>query len=139
MSDDGHSRQRTRRLNALRDFVATENASALIMLAATVVALVWANSPWSSSYDDLWHTELSLRVGDSDLTLDVRHWLNDGLMAFFFFVVGLEIRREFDMGELRERRRVATPVLAALGGMAVPAVIFVAINAGEASGGAGAS
>ncbi|MGH9040152.1 MAG: Na+/H+ antiporter NhaA, partial [Acidimicrobiia bacterium] len=69
--------------------------------------------------------------GTAELALDLRHWINDGLMAFFFFVVGLEIRREFDMGELRERRRVATPVLAAVGGMTVPALIYLAVNAGE--------
>ena len=121
----------TRRLAPVREFVATENASAAILLAATVAAVVWANSPWSASYESLWHTEVAVRFGDADLTLDLRHWINDGLMAFFFFVVGLEIRREFDMGELRERRRVGTPVLAAVGGMVVPALIYLAINAGE--------
>jgi Na+/H+ antiporter NhaA len=121
----------TRRLTPVREFVATENASAVILLAATVAAIVWANSPWSASYDSLWNTEVSLSFGDAVLSQDLRHWINDGLMALFFFVVGLEIRREFDMGELRERRRVATPVLAAVGGMAVPALIYLAINAGE--------
>jgi Na+/H+ antiporter NhaA len=121
----------TRRLVPVREFVATENASAAILLVATVVALVWANSPWSASYESLWHTEVRVSFGHADLALDLREWINDGLMAFFFFVVGLEIRREFDMGELRERRRVATPVLAAIGGMVAPAVIYLAINAGE--------
>ncbi len=121
----------TRRLGPVREFVATENASALVLLLATVTALVWANSPWSASYEAFWHTEVSLQFGNAELSLDLRHWINDGLMAFFFFVVGLEIRREFDMGELRERRRVATPVLAAIGGMLAPAVIYLAINAGE--------
>jgi Na+/H+ antiporter NhaA len=121
----------TRRFTPVREFVATENASALVLLLATLAALVWANSPWSASYESFWHTEVSLRFGNADLALDLRHWINDGLMAFFFFVVGLEIRREFDMGELRERRRVATPVLAAVGGMVAPALIYLAINAGE--------
>jgi Na+/H+ antiporter NhaA len=122
----------TRRLAApLREFIATQNSSAVVLLAATTIALVWANSPWSSSYDRAWHTELAIRFGTAELALDLRHWINDGLMAFFFFVVGLEIRREFDMGELRERRRVATPVLAAIGGMTVPALIYLAVNAGE--------
>ena len=103
----------TRRLAPVREYVATENASAAILLAATVAAVVWANSPWSDSYERLWDTEVSLSFGSAELALDLRDWINDGLMAFFFFVVGLEIRREFDMGELRERRRVATPVLAA--------------------------
>lgn len=124
---------RQRRLAALRDFIATENASAVVLVVATAVALVWANSPWSGSYEGLWTTELALRLGGSVLALDLRHWVNDGLMAFFFFVAGLEIRREFDMGELRERRRVATPVVAALGGMVVPALIYLAINAGQPS------
>jgi len=115
----------------LREFLSTEYASALILLAATVLALVWANSPWSSSYQRLWTTRLAVQFGESELALDLRHWVNDGLMAFFFFVVGLEIRRELDMGELRERRRVATPVLAAIGGMVAPALIYLAFNAGE--------
>jgi hypothetical protein len=114
----------------LRQFVATQNASAIVLVAATVAALVWANSPWSSSYNSLWNTKLAVRLGSNELSLDLRQWVNDGLMAFFFFVVGLEIRREFDMGELRERRRIATPVLAALGGMLVPALIYLAFNAG---------
>ena len=114
----------------LREFIATENASAVVLLAATVAALVWVNSPWGSTYEHLWSAELSLRLAGAELALDLRHWVNDGLMAFFFFVVGLEIRREFDMGELRERRRVATPVLAAIGGMVAPALIYLAFTAG---------
>jgi Na+/H+ antiporter NhaA len=123
----------SRRLTPVRQYVATENASAVILLLATVAAVVWANSPWSAGYESLWHTEVAVSFGDAELALDLRHWINDGLMAFFFFVVGLEIRREFDMGELRERRRVATPVLAAIGGMAIPALLYLAINAGEPS------
>jgi Na+/H+ antiporter NhaA len=117
----------------VREFVATENASAIVLLTATVAALVWANSPWQASYERLWTTDLAIDLGHRSLSLDLREWINDGLMAFFFFVVGLEIRREFDMGELRERRRVAIPVLAAVGGMIVPALIYLAINAGEPS------
>ena len=115
----------------IREFIATENASAVALLAATLAALLWANSPWGSTYEELWSTELSFRLGGADLSLDLRHWVNDGLMAFFFFVAGLEIRREFDMGEMRERRRVATPILAAVGGLVVPALIYLAFNAGE--------
>ena len=117
-----------RRGTPLREYIATENASAVILLAATLVALLWANSPWSGSYDELWGTELAIRLGGAELSQDLRHWIDDGLMALFFFVVGLEIRREFDMGELRERRRIATPVLAAFGGMVVPALIYLALN-----------
>ncbi len=115
----------------LREFIATQNISAVVLLVATLAALVWANSPWASSYDRLWETELVIRLADSELAMSLRHWINDGLMALFFFVAGLEIRREFDMGELRERRRVATPVIAAVGGMAVPALIYLAFNLGE--------
>jgi Na+/H+ antiporter NhaA len=132
-SDSGQTSWRHRPMAPLREFIATQNASAIVLLTATFAALVWANSPWSSSYERVWETELSLRLGDAELALDLRHWINDGLMAFFFFVAGLEIRREFDMGELRERRRVATPVLAAIGGVTAPALIYLAFNAGHDS------
>jgi Na+/H+ antiporter NhaA len=127
---------RLRRLaSPLRDFIATENSSAVVLLLATVIALIWANSPWASAYESFWGTELAIRVGGAELSLDLRHWVNDGLMAFFFFVVGLEIRRELDMGELRERRRVATSVMAAIGGMVVPAGLYLLLNAGMPSAG----
>lgn len=126
---------RLRRLatTPLREFIATENSSAIVLLVATIVALVWANSPWSATYEAFWGTELAIRVGGEELSLDLRHWINDGLMALFFFVVGLEIRRELDMGELRERKRIAAPVIAAMGGMVVPAAIYLLVNAGEPS------
>jgi Na+/H+ antiporter NhaA len=119
----------------LREFIATENSSAVVLLLATLAALVLANSPWASAYESFWSTELAIRVGDAELSLDLRHWVNDGLMALFFFVAGLEIRRELDMGELRERRRVATSVLAALGGMLVPVLLYLTINLGQPSAG----
>src|SRR6185503_13373891 len=97
----------------------------------TVAALLWINVD-ASSYDDVWTTELAIRLGDHSIALDLRGWLNSGLMTLFF-VVGLEARREFDMGELRQRRRVALPVLAGLGGMAVPVLIYLTINAGDSS------
>ena len=103
-----------------------------MLLAATVAALVWANSPWSDSYESFWSTELSIRVGSEGISLDLRQWVNEGLMTFFFLVVGLEARREFDIGALRERRRVALPAIAAAGGMAVPVLIYLAFNAGGA-------
>jgi Na+/H+ antiporter NhaA len=116
----------------LRRFLRTEIGSAAVLLAATLVALAWVNID-SGSYERLWQTQLSIRVGGSSVALDLRHWVNNGLMTLFFFVIGLEARREFDMGELRQRRRIALPVLAGLGGMAVPVGIFLAANAGHSS------
>jgi Na+/H+ antiporter NhaA len=116
----------------LRQFLRTETASAVFLLGAAVAALAWANID-HSAYEDLWHTRLSIRVGDSGISQSLRQWINNGLMTFFFFVVALELRREFDIGELRERTRLTLPVLAGLGGMAVPALIFLAFNAGEPS------
>jgi len=116
----------------LRQFVRTETGSAAILLAATVVALGWANLA-PAGYQAWWHTELSIRAGGADLAQTLREWVNSGLMAFFFLVAGLEARREFDMGELRERRRLALPVVAGLGGMVVPIAIYLAINAGHGS------
>jgi Na+/H+ antiporter NhaA len=114
----------------VRAFVATEVGSALFLLAAALVALVWANSPWGATYEELWTSELSIRLAGAELSMELRDWVNDGLMAFFFFVIGLEIRRELDLGELRDRRRAAVPVFAAVGGMVVPALIYLAWNAG---------
>jgi Na+/H+ antiporter NhaA len=114
----------------VRDFLSTETGSAIFLLAATVAALLWANSPWPDSYDSVWTTELAFRLGDWSLSADLRDWVNDGLMTFFFLVVGLEAKRELDLGELRERSRLALPVVAGLGGMIVPVAIYVAFNAG---------
>jgi Na+/H+ antiporter NhaA len=116
----------------LREFLGTETGSAVFLLAATIAALLWVNVD-ASSYANVWSTDLSIRVGSAGISQDVQHWVNDGLMTFFFFVVGLEARREFDMGELRERRRFALPLLAGLGGMLVPVGIYLAINAGHSS------
>jgi Na+/H+ antiporter NhaA len=116
----------------VRDFLSTETGSAIVLLAATIVALAWSNSPWSDSYESVWTTKLSIQLGGSGISADLRQWVNEGLMTFFFLVVGLEAKREFDMGELRERQRVAIPVMAAIGGMAIPVAIFLAFNAGGA-------
>jgi Na+/H+ antiporter NhaA len=113
----------------LRDFLTTETGSASVLLAAALAALAWANIDLSS-YESVWSTQLSIHLGSSGISQSLREWVNSGLMTFFFFVVGLEVRREFDVGELRERRRLALPVLAALGGMAVPVAIYLAINGG---------
>jgi Na+/H+ antiporter NhaA len=114
----------------LRAFLATETGSAGLLLVATVVALVWANSPLSGAYDDLWEAHLRIDLAGAHIDEDLRHWVNDGLMAFFFYVVGLEIRRELALGELRDRRAAAVPAIAAVAGMAFPAIVFTAINAG---------
>ena len=95
---------------ALHRFLATEVGSGLLLVAATVLALVWANSPWSDTYERLWTTEAGIRVGDAELVLDLRHWVDDGLMTLFFLVVGLEVTREVTVGELRDRRTVVVPV-----------------------------
>lgn len=116
----------------LRTFLRTETGSALVLLAATVLALVWINAH-ASSYNSVWQTQLSVHLGDWGVAQDLRHWLNNGLMAFFFFVVGLEARREFDMGELRQRSRIALPLAAGIAGMAIPVAIFLAVNAGHHS------
>ena len=116
----------------MRSFLRTESGSAGVLLFATLVALVWANLA-PEEYASAWETTLTIRLGDVGLTLTLREWVNSGLMTFFFFVVGLEARREFDLGELRQRRRVALPVLAGLGGMIVPVMIFLAVNAGQDS------
>ena len=91
----------------VRDFLNTESAGAIALLAAVVAALLWANSPWSDSYDSFWSTKLSIRVGTEGISMELRRWVSEGLMTFFFLVVGLEARREFDLGSLRERRRIA--------------------------------
>jgi Na+/H+ antiporter NhaA len=117
----------------LRTFLRTETGSAAVLLAAVLAALVWANADMGS-YARVWErTTFSIRLGDGVLSHSLRYWLNSGLMTLFFFVIGLEARREFDLGELRERRRVALPLAAGLGGMLVPIAIFLAFNAGRPS------
>ena len=113
----------------LRQFLRTETGSAAILLAATVAALVWANAG-AGAYASVWSTRLSVSVGTMSLSDDLHGWVNSGLMTFFFLVVGLEARREFDMGELRERRRLTLPLVVGLGGMIVPVAIYLAANAG---------
>jgi Na+/H+ antiporter NhaA len=123
----------------LREFLRTQSGSAVILLGGALLALIWINLD-ATSYEKLWGTAFSVRLGGSGITQDLRHWLNDGLMTFFFFVVGLEARREFDLGELRDRRRLALPMLAGLGGMLVPVALFLLINgSGGSSGGWGAA
>ncbi|MGI9183404.1 MAG: Na+/H+ antiporter NhaA [Solirubrobacteraceae bacterium] len=123
----------------LRNFLRTQSGSAVILLAGALLALVWINVD-AASYGNVWSTPFAVRVGGSGITQDLRHWVNDGLMTFFFFVVGLEARREFDLGELRDRRRLALPMLAGLGGMLVPVALFLLITgSGGSPGGWGAA
>ncbi len=111
-------------------FSRIEAAGGILLLIATAVALIWANGPWKSSYHALWQTYLTLEIGPYAIKESLAHWVNDGLMAIFFFVVGLEIKRELLVGELASPRQAAIPIAAAVGGMVVPALIYVLINAG---------
>jgi Na+/H+ antiporter NhaA len=105
-----------------------ENTAAALLLAFTVIAIVWANSPWADSYSAFWNTEVGLRFGDFHAELTVKHLVNDGLMTFFFFAVGLEVKSQFTIGELTDRARAAVPVVAALAGLVVPAIVFLLFN-----------
>jgi Na+/H+ antiporter NhaA len=118
------------RRTPLRQFLQTETGSAAILAAATAAALIWSNAA-AGSYARLWDTTLAVRVDSHGLVMDLRTFVNSGLMTLFFLVVGLEARREFDMGELRVRSRLALPLLAGLGGMLVPITIYLALNAGR--------
>jgi NhaA family Na+:H+ antiporter len=120
-----------RALTPLAEFLRDEAAGGLVLLAAAAIALLWANSPARDAYDSLWTTDLKLGIGSAAIEEDLRHWINDGLMAVFFFVVGLEIKRELAVGELSDRRAAALPALAAFGGAAAPALIFTLIAAGS--------
>ncbi len=134
MSAPRHER-RLRVLSPLRDFVRTEAAGGVLLVGATMVALVWANSPWRDSYRTFWDQRAAVSVGEWELNLTVQHWVNDALMAVFFFVVGLEIKRELTTGHLSTRRSALLPGIAALGGMAVPALVYLAIAGSTASDG----
>ena len=113
----------------MRDFLGTETGSASVLLAAAVLAMVWANAPASHTYESVWTTKLTIRLGSDAISMDLRHWVNEGLMTLFFLVVGLEAKRELDLGELRERTRLTIPAAAALGGMACAIAIYLAFNA----------
>ena len=113
-----------------QEFADRASSSGVLLISAAVVALVWANSPWGESYTQLWGTKLSVNLGNLSIEEDLTHWINDGLMAVFFLVVGLEIKREILVGELSSPRRAALPIAAALGGAVLPALIYLAINFG---------
>jgi NhaA family Na+:H+ antiporter len=115
-------------LSDFQQFFATQSASGIILLGCTIVALLWSNSPWAHSYFELWHSQFTVGNSQFGLTMDLHHWINDGLMVLFFFVVGLEIKRELLVGELSQLKQAALPIFGALGGMLAPALIYLAFN-----------
>src|SRR5687768_14306608 len=117
-------------LRPFQQFTRIESSGGIVLLACTALALGWANSPWADSYHHLWEIPLTLGFSGRGLTLSLHHWINDGLMAVFFFLVGLEIKREMLVGELATPRQAALPIAGALGGMIVPAGIYAVMNAG---------
>ncbi len=122
----------------LRHFLATESGSALVLVVATAVALLWTNSPWSAGYTATWETAASIHLGTLGLEMSIGHWISDGLMVLFFFVIGLEVRRDLAIGELTDTRRVVLPLLAGFAGMLVPALLYLLIApSGEAGAGWG--
>ncbi|SDH52205.1 Na+/H+ antiporter NhaA [Agrococcus jejuensis] len=122
---------------AVIDRLRTESGSALLLVAVSLVALAWANSPWSQAYVDLWHTHAAVTIGDFAIDLSLHHWVNDGLMVIFFFLIGLEVREELAVGSLRQRSRALVPLVAGLVGVALPAIIYLAIAGREAPAGWG--
>ncbi|NTW41153.1 MAG: Na+/H+ antiporter NhaA [Cellulomonadaceae bacterium] len=122
----------------LRRYLSTETGSTGLLIGAVVVAMAWANSPWSGAYEALWHTTAGVTLGSTELSMSLRHWVDDGLMIAFFFVIGLEVRREISVGELRDRRGLVVPAVAGVLGMALPAALFLLVNpTGEAARGWG--
>lgn len=117
-------------LDPFQRFTATESSGGIVLLLCTIVALIWANSPWAESYFQVWEIPITIGAPGFGLTETLHHWINDGLMAIFFFLVGLEIKRELLIGELASVRRAALPIAAALGGMLVPAAIYTMLNIG---------
>jgi len=119
-----------RLVRPFQEYAAREASGGILLLLSTVAALVWANSPWASNYIALWHTTLTVGIGEFTLSRDLHFWVNDGLMTLFFFVVGLEIKRELLVGELASPRQAALPIVAAIGGVLVPALLYSALNRG---------
>jgi Na+:H+ antiporter, NhaA family len=132
IGNDGHTRRVNRFVRPFQEFAHNQASGGILLLLCTVVALAWANSAWRESYTSLWHTPVGVTFGSFVLQHDLHFWVNDALMAVFFFVVGLEIKRELLAGELASPRQAALPILAALGGVIVPAGIYMALNAGGA-------
>ncbi|MGI8794601.1 MAG: Na+/H+ antiporter NhaA [Acidimicrobiales bacterium] len=122
---------RVRMPRSIRRFLNTEASGGVVLLIAATVAIIWANSPWKEGYQTFFHTKVALSAGPFHIEDDLVHWINDALMAIFFFVVGLEIKRELVVGDLRSWRRASLPAIAALGGMVVPAVLYYLVNIGH--------
>jgi Na+:H+ antiporter, NhaA family len=130
-----HMRSSRDRSSRLLEFLRTEEASGVFLLGATVVALIWANSPLRDSYERIWSTIATVEIGGLDIGMDLQNWVNEGLMTLFFLVVALEVKREVTTGELRDPKTAALPIIAAIGGMVVPAGIYLLLNAGSDSAG----
>ncbi|MHB8893040.1 MAG: Na+/H+ antiporter NhaA [Candidatus Limnocylindrales bacterium] len=124
-------------LAPLRAFTDGSASGGVLLILTTLVALVWVNSPWAAAYDDLWHTELGFRLAGFGLTKDLHFWVNDALMAVFFLVIGLEIKREVLVGELDSLRRAALPAVAAVGGAVVPALLYLVLVGTDSPGTSG--
>lgn len=120
-----------RSIEPINKFLHYENSGGAVLLLSVLIAIVWANSPWSEAYHHLWETNFSIGLTDNLFTYSIHHWVNDGLMAMFFFVVGLELKRELIAGELKSIKKAILPMAAAFGGMIVPALIYWMINAGH--------
>ena len=127
-----------RMLKPINEFLHQEASGGILLIIFTIAAMVWANSSWSDSYHHLWHTYLTINLGDYSLNYSLHHWINDGFMVIFFFTVGLEIKRELLVGELSSMQKASLPIAAALGGMIVPAAFYTIFNSGgEGAGGWG--
>lgn len=118
-------------IRPFQEFARIGSLGGIVLLLTTAVALTWSNSPWSDSYFHLWETQISVGLVDSPLTLTLHEWINDALMAVFFLLVGLEIKREIRCGELSSPKQAALPIVAAIGGMVVPALLYVAVARGS--------
>lgn len=124
-------------VRVVSDRLRTESGSALLLIAVSLVALAWANSPWSESYVELWEAHAAVGIGDFVIDLSLEHWVNDGLMVVFFFLIGLEVRQEFAVGSLRDRRSALVPMVAGVTGVALPAILYLAVAGREAPEGWG--
>lgn len=131
MNQNGNKSIIEKILSPLQEFMKAESSGGIILIICTIVAMIWANSPLSDSYHNLWHTYITFDFGGYILKHSLHHWINDGLMVIFFFVVGLEIKRELLVGELSSVKKAALPVAGALGGMILPALIYFTFNAGK--------